>query len=529
MLPLVKPVSKRTSLSNGHSHSHHHLLAKASNAKWLLLALVVLAWLGVTMTLLPAGLGSEKPDVILALGETGEEAAAPAGQARPPEAKRPPEKQTPAPALTLEQIHGRLTSFLRELHDKYAALDPGPKPTDVWEMYKDSADRWLLPLDRDYAGVGLFPVREDDSIFVSIASYRDENCPNTIKDMYAKADKPERVFVGLVQQNCVANCRSGVLEGGRVEDIEPDIDCYETFCESEQGKGRCGQDGQLPQVRHLFVNESESLGPAVARYFASKLWHGENYFMQIDSHSQFVSGWDSFPVTDMKNTPSYPYSALTHYPPSVDWPNYDEPAHRICGAKFADSDIESQIVRLTVTARFEREFQTVPCRAPFIGAGYVFAHASFLAVMPFDPYVPWVFMGEEILFSLRLHTWGYDIYSPTHNTASHIYVREHKPKFWETVGRLFQQDGIHNAIQGYIINRPKYIIGYPESSSEQVDATLLAHSRLYGEGPTRPLAEYMAMVGLDPVAKEATGIDWCVKCEAPRPVIPFELLPQAVQ
>ncbi|KAG5175993.1 glycosyltransferase [Tribonema minus] len=251
--------------------------------------------------------------------------------------------------------------------------------------------------------------------------------------------------------------------------------------------------------------------------------------MQIDSHSQFVSGWDSFPVTDMKNTPSYPYSALTHYPPSVDWPNYDEPAHRICGAKFADSDIESQIVRLTVTARFEREFQTVPCRAPFIGAGYVFAHASFLAVMPFDPYVPWVFMGEEILFSLRLHTWGYDIYSPTHNTASHIYVREHKPKFWETVGRLFQQDGIHNDIQGYIINRPKYIIGYPESSSEQVDATLLAHTDVYGVGPKRPLAEYMAMVGLDPVAKEASRIDWCVKCEAPRPVTPFELPPQAVQ
>lgn len=33
-------------------------------------------------------------------------------------------------------------------------------------MNRDSADRWLLPFDRDYAGVGLFPVREDNSIFV---------------------------------------------------------------------------------------------------------------------------------------------------------------------------------------------------------------------------------------------------------------------------------------------------------------------------------------------------------------------------
>lgn len=73
--------------------------------------------------------------------------------------------------------------------------------------------------------------------------------------------------------------------------------------------------------------------------------------------------------------------------------------------------------------------------APFIGAGFFFAHSSFLADVPFDPYVPWVFMGEEILESLRMWTWGYDIYSPTRNVLSHFYVRRHTPKFWETVNR----------------------------------------------------------------------------------------------
>ncbi|CAN0481522.1 unnamed protein product, partial [Laminaria digitata] len=43
-------------------------------------------------------------------------------------------------------------------------------------------------------------VREDKSVFVSVASYRDENCPKTLEEMYSKAARPELLFVGLVQQ-----------------------------------------------------------------------------------------------------------------------------------------------------------------------------------------------------------------------------------------------------------------------------------------------------------------------------------------
>jgi len=80
---------------------------------------------------------------------------------------------------------------------------------------------------------------------------------------------PHQLFVGLVQQNCdEAKCRSGVLEGGKMTDVGPDPDCYETFCSSAEGKKYCASG----QVRLLKVKESESLGPYMARYFASKLW-----------------------------------------------------------------------------------------------------------------------------------------------------------------------------------------------------------------------------------------------------------------
>lgn len=53
---------------------------------------------------------------------------------------------------------------------------------------------------RDFEGQTLFDVKKDDSVFVSVASYRDENCPTTLKEMYSKADHPEKLFIGLVQQ-----------------------------------------------------------------------------------------------------------------------------------------------------------------------------------------------------------------------------------------------------------------------------------------------------------------------------------------
>ena len=55
--------------------------------------------------------------------------------------------------------------------------------------------------------------------------------------------------------------------------------------------------------------------------------------------------------------------------------------------------------------------------------------------VPFDPLLPWIFMGEEISMSARLWTSGYDIFSPTTNVLNHYYVRRHYPKFWESVNR----------------------------------------------------------------------------------------------
>ena len=38
----------------------------------------------------------------------------------------------------------------------------------------------------------------------------------------------------------------------------------------------------------------------------------------------------------------------------------------------------------------------IPRFAPFVAAGYFVAHSKFLVDVPFDPLLPWIFMGEEV-------------------------------------------------------------------------------------------------------------------------------------
>ncbi len=40
-----------------------------------------------------------------------------------------------------------------------------------------------------------------NTIFVSIASYRDSVCSTTVESLYSMADNPQNVYVGLCQQN----------------------------------------------------------------------------------------------------------------------------------------------------------------------------------------------------------------------------------------------------------------------------------------------------------------------------------------
>jgi len=104
------------------------------------------------------------------------------------------------------------------------------------------------------------------SIFVAIASYRDPECPWTVRNLFQNAHHPERVFVGICWQF-----------------ISPDDDEFFAMATYPQ------------QVRCVGYDARQSLGPCWAKSEAQKLWRGEDFLLIIDSHMRFALGWDVEP------------------------------------------------------------------------------------------------------------------------------------------------------------------------------------------------------------------------------------------
>jgi hypothetical protein len=64
---------------------------------------------------------------------------------------------------------------------------------------------------------------------------------------------------------------------------------------------------------------------------------------------------------------------------------------------------------------------------PFFGAGTAFNKCHANLNVPYDPYMSYLFGGEEFNRAARLWTWGYDMYAPKHNFVFHYYDSEEKP------------------------------------------------------------------------------------------------------
>lgn len=289
------------------------------------------------------------------------------------------------PPMELDEIVEFLDSFIHSLHETLQH-EKHSTHEEIWQAYHDLAVSTLYPWDQEY--LKRMPKRrDDDSVFLSLASYRDENCYNTIYQAYNKSTNPEKLFVGLVQQNCHRNCRSGVMSDHSVHDVPPDDDCRELFCKSDLGVSICANK----QVRLLDIDEPESLGPYAARFFASKLWYGENWFMQTDAHMTFAQDWDKTSVEMLKAAPSKK-PIISHYPPAhtvdLEGDAKDRPASRVCGPIFSCGNVEAQMIRLE-GGGVDRHKLKAPAFAPFTAAGYFVAYADFLHEVPFDPFLPW--------------------------------------------------------------------------------------------------------------------------------------------
>ncbi|KAL3791626.1 hypothetical protein HJC23_012216 [Cyclotella cryptica] len=437
-----------------------------------------------------------------------------------------------------------LADFIEAMHQSNKELATREKPhrvqrDDVHDAFVNLAKTRIQPLEEQYRDKLIFPVRVDDSIFVSLASFRDYLLGDTLKGAFDQAKRPDKLFIGAVVQNCFGlnpypgeegvQCRTGAQVVGKdergkdktqVSDAPPDRNGIEEFCSSPSHRKYCLNG----QVRVLYLHENESLGPAMARYYASKLWGGETYFMQVDSHLEFYAGWDELYINELKSTKSFPKSILSSYPPGFNAESggvlmNESPGARLCSCEFSAYDVEANIIRINSGVGYSGDEQ-YPTQIPFIAAGFFFTPASFLADVQFDPYMPWCFMGEEIMLSMRAWTHGWNIYAPRKNWIAHQYRpgRMGLPKFWGSVGRMFGRPGpgFSNQLQLRLIKRVKYLVGYEDCCTkkklqQEGDELVLIDVEHYAFGDVRSRQEYLEWAKIDVDNKKCHPIDWCNK------------------
>ncbi len=311
---------------------------------------------------------------------------------------------------TIAGIVALLQKFLAELHDKNMEL--AAKTADGHEIisaFWDIAKKHLVPFDEAYRGRPIFPIREDESIFLSLASFREHLLADTLSYAFDNAKHPDKLFVGAVVQNCFGKvgpdgkidpsgkpCKTGAQVIGKnkkgrdmtkVSDAPIDKNGVYDFCMNPKYKKYC----EAGQVRAVYVHETESLGPAMARYYASKLWGGETYFVQTDSHLQFAVEWDEKYRNEVKATGNFPKSILSSYPPGFNPGNgntvRESPGARLCQCETNALD-PNPIIRINAASSYHGG-EKQPTQIPFVAAGFFFARAEFLVEMPFDPFIPW--------------------------------------------------------------------------------------------------------------------------------------------
>lgn len=289
---------------------------------------------------------------------------------------------------------------------------------------------------------------QPDSIFVSVASYRDDECKGTLAEMYAKADSPGRVFVGACEQN------KDALEACLPANF-----------------------GFTDNVRVIRLPHTAAKGPTYARYLCTTLYRGETYFMQIDSHTKFVQGWDTKLIAMLKRCPAAK-PVLTHYPHMWGTQVAGVTVPVMCKSKFNASGI---LTFEAVTQPIEKRPLTP---VPFVAAGFMFLRGSALGEVPYDPDLPFLFEGEELLMTARLWTSGYDFFTPDENVVFHHYIRNEKPKFWNDIPN-------YKAVQAKTIEKVRGILGL---TSQPVSSS-------YGLGNTRTIQAYWTFAGVDPANK----------------------------
>jgi len=231
-------------------------------------------------------------------------------------------------------------------------------------------------------------------IFVQIASYRDPELLPTIRDCISKAKHPENLTFGICWQRD---------ENESMEEFAND-----------------------PRFKILDYHWSKSKGLCWARSEIQKLWNGEEYTLQLDSHHRFLQDWDTELIEMMKMTGSEKPIITSYagmYRPSDNQLLNVEP-YKMVASNFTPGG--TILFRPNGIPNWQDLDKPIPAR--FVSGHFFFTIGKHCEEYKYDPNI--YFAGDEISLSIRSFTLGYDLFHPHKTVVWHEYTREGRTKHW---------------------------------------------------------------------------------------------------
>jgi len=316
------------------------------------------------------------------------------------------------------------------------------------------------------------------SIFISIASYQDPLLVSTIFGAYGNAkNKDDLIFSICDQSDTPIN----------VNDL--------SF---------------VNQVRYEHVDPVFAKGPCWARHRAQSFYQGEDYFLQIDSHTQFSPNWDILfqeaflEIESMGSSDNYfAKPIITSYPRSFQVIDFDKGMFEL-----NTGDPHTQVMTYREDSLFSRgSFSRqigVPTKsaeithAYLMAAGCIFTRGSFVDEIPYDP--NYYFYGEELSMALRAFTHGFSFFHIPNVPLFHLYTdTSNVPRklHWDP------EDDKNRAIKWHELEQ-KSLDRLDDLFAGNIEGSM-------GLGAERSLEDYAVISGVDLKNKKVLDIEQATK------------------
>lgn len=249
-----------------------------------------------------------------------------------------------------------------------------------------------------------------NSIYISIASYRDSELIDTIISAINNSVNPKQIYFSIVSQ---ADHRE-----------HPDLDCIKDF------------------VGNIFYHKiyyKDSMGACWARSLAQNDLSKEyNYFLQIDSHTRFAKKWDERIISNYENSKKrWPNMIYTTYvfpyyyeDNKIQYAEYPYPTaaclHKTKHAPFFEGRYK------------DYEGDHLGFETNYFSGHFAFGDALIFLDTPYDKEL--YFSGEEPSLAARFNNKDIKLIVPPFNFMYHRYDRKDRVLHWEDMDLWWEID-----------------------------------------------------------------------------------------